>query len=162
MKRLVLMIALFAQILPAQQNSLTVDLQAVTGSSVNWETTISLDAQNGMENGVLIEIPAGLKMAPLNARINEAEMFLQNINETPSKESVVCWDLSAEGIILFFRDGQFNSGDQIVIKTMTTQIKKRIAENPTITIRTVQKNNQDIQISEDIKASSIVKLKIEN
>jgi hypothetical protein len=75
---------------------------------------------------------------------------------------VICWDLSPEGVIFFFQDGQINTGDRIVIKTMTTQIKKHIDENPTINIRTVQKNNQDIEISEDIKASTIIKLNIEN
>ena len=89
-------------------------------------------------------------------------MFLQNKNETPSQETVICWDLSAEGIVLFFQNGQFNSGDRLVIKTMTSQIKKRIADNPTINIRTVIDNNQNLQYSDDIKTSSGLELKIEN
>jgi hypothetical protein len=115
-----------------------------------------------MENGVLIEIPGEIKMVPLNARINQNDMLLQNTQETPSVESVVSWDLTPEGIMLFFREGQVNSGDQIVIKTMITRIKKSVSENPAIHIRTIQKNNQDIQISEDIKSSANLSLEIEN
>jgi len=162
MKKLVLIIALFAQILPAQQSNLTIDLQPVAKSGINWETTMTLDAQNGMENGFLVEIPAGIKMVPLSVEINQNEMLLQNIMATPSKESVISWDISEEGLVFFFQNGQLSPGDKIVIRTMTTQIRKRVDENPTINIRTVRINNQDIQISEDIKTSSIVELKIEN
>ena len=78
MKKLVLFTALFSQILFAQQNDLAIDLQPVADSAVNWETTISLDGQSGMENGLLIELPSGIRMAPVNATINDDQLFLQN------------------------------------------------------------------------------------
>ena len=162
MKRLVLITALFSQILLAQQNNLTIDLQPVAESKVNWEATLTFDALNGMQNGILIEVPAGLKMVPLTARINQNEMLLQNIKETPSKESVICWELSPEGIILFFRDGQFNAGDRLIIKTMTTLIKKRINQDAVVNIRSVQNIDPTIQYYEDIKSSANLSLKIEN
>ena len=81
-----------------------------------------------MENGLLIEIPSGLKMVLLSVRINQNEMFLQNTNETSSIESVISWDLSPEGVILLFQDGQSTTGDRIVVKTMTTRIKKNQKE----------------------------------
>ena len=80
LKRLVLITAVFSQIVFAQQNNLSVDVQPVSDSTINWETTLTLDAQIGMENGLLIEIPSGLKMVLLSVRINQNEMFLQNTN----------------------------------------------------------------------------------
>lgn len=162
MKRLVLITAIFSQILLAQQNNLTIDLQPVKESKVNWEATLTVDALNGMQNGILIEVPAGLKMVPLTVRINQNEMFLQNIKEIPSKESVICWDLSPEGIILFFSDGRFNTGDRLIIKTMTTLIKKRIIQDAVVNIRSVQNIKPTIQYSEDVKSSANLSLKIEN
>jgi hypothetical protein len=161
MKKLVLLTAFLSQILFAQQNNLAVDLQPVPGSDINWESTLLLDAQSGMENGLLIEMPAEIRMVPLNVRINDGEFYLQNKSETPTNESVINWDLSAEGVVLFFPEGKYNSGDRLVIKTMTTQIKKQVAQNPTINIRTIV-NKQDLQFSEDIKTSSTLQLKIEN
>jgi hypothetical protein len=162
MKKLVLLTAFLSQILFAQQNDLAIDLQPVSGSNINWETTLTLDAQSGMENGLLIELPAGIKMVPVIARINADDMYLQNKSETPSIEKLICWDLTAEGVVLYFQDGQFNSGDRLVIKTMTSQIKKQAAENPTINIRTIVNRDQELQFSADIKTSSIMQLKIEN
>ena len=162
MKKIVLITAFFSQILFAQQNDLTIVTKPVTESNVNYETTLTVNAISGMENGFLIEIPAGMKMVPMNVIINQNELFLQNLNEIPSKETIVCWTLVPEGITLFFRDGQFSSGDQIVIKTMTTQLKKRFDENPTINIRTVQKNDSSIQYSEDIKSSANLLLKMKD
>jgi hypothetical protein len=161
MKKLVLITVLFSQILFAQQNELAVDLKPVAESDINWETTLTLDAQSGMESGLLIEVPAGIKMVPLNVRINDKDLYLQNKGETPSIDSAINWELSAEGVTLFFAQGQYNSGDRLVLKTMTSQIKKTVTENPTINIRTIV-NKQDLQFSEDVKTSSILQLKIEN
>ena len=162
MIKLVLLTALFSQILFAQQNNLALDIQPVSESGVNWETTLTLDAQSGMENGLLVELPTGIKMVPLTARINADEMLLQNTSEIPSKDNVVSWELSEDGIILYFQDGQLSSGDQLVLKTMTSQIKKRIEDNQQINIRTIVSTNPDVQFSEDIKSSGNIVLNIEN
>jgi hypothetical protein len=162
MKKLVLITALFSQILLAQPNDLIVDMNPVAESTVNWETTFTVNGQTGMENGLLIELPSGLKMVPLSARINQTEMYLQNLKETPSIESVICWDFSPEGIILFFGDGQFKTGDQIVLKTMTTLIKKNLKQEASVNIRAVQNINPIIQYSEDIISSANLSLKIKN
>ena len=161
-KKLVLITAVFSQIVFAQQNDLSIDVQPVSDSNINWETTLTLDAQSGMENGLLIEIPSGLKMVLLSVRINQNEMFLQNTNETSSIESVISWDLSPEGVILLFQDGQFTTGDRIVMKTMTTRIKKNLKDNAVINIRSIQNVNQTIQYSEDVKSSANLVLKIED
>jgi len=161
-KKLVLITAVFSQFVFAQQNNLSVDVQPVSDSNINWETTLTLDARSGMENGLLIEIPSGLKMVLLSVRINQNEMFLQNTNETSSIESVISWDLSPEGVILLFQDGQFTTGDQIVMKTMTTRIKKNQKDDAVINIRSVQNVNETIQYSEDVKSSANLSLKIEN
>ena len=162
MKKLVLITAIFSQILFAQQNDLTLEMTPVTGSAVNWEATLTLNASGGIENGFFIEVPAGVKMAPLSARINQNDLFLQNLNEIPSGESIICWTLLPEGLVFFFRDGQFNPGDQIVVTTMTTQVKKTLEANPAVNIRSIQKNESTIQYSEDIKSSANLSLKIEN
>ena len=162
MKKFVLITVLFSQILFAQQNDLTVDLKPVSDSNVNWETTLTLNAQNGTEKGFLIEVPAGVKMAPISARINQNELFLQNLNDIPSEESIICWTLLPEGLAFFFREGQFNPGDQIVVTTMTTQVRKTLESNPVVNIRSVQKNASDIQYSEDIKSSANLSLRNDN
>jgi hypothetical protein len=161
MKKLVLFTALFSQILFAQQNDLAIDLQPVADSAVNWETTLTLDGQTGMENGLLIELPSGIRMAPVNATINDNQLFLQNSIEISEKESVLSWELSPEGILLRFQDGQYNQGDQLVLKLMMSKIKKRFTENPTINIRSVT-NSQTLEYSDDIKASSVLALIAEN
>jgi hypothetical protein len=161
-KKLILITTLFSTYLFAQQTNLTIEVQPVTDSGANWETTLSWSTQNAVETGVLFELPTGLKMVPLAVRINQNDMLLQNTSETPSDESVVSWDLSPQGIMLFFRPGQINSGDQIEVKTMSTLIKNHLDENPTITMRAVQKNNQDLQISETIESSANITLEIEN
>ena len=162
MKKLVLFIALFAQTLLAQPGDLAINLQPVRDSAVNWEATLTLEAQNGMENGLLIELPAGVKMVPLSARLNETELFLQNLDQAPASESVVNWDLTDEGVVLFFAEGQYSPGDRLILKTMTTQIKKQIEDNQQINIRTVLNTGPDIQYSEDIKVSNVLSLRIEN
>ena len=160
--KIVLIITLFSTYLFAQQTNLTIDVQPVTDSAANWETTMSFTMQNSVASGVLFELPTGLKMVPLSVRINQNDMLLQNTSDTPSRESVISWDLSPEGIMLFFRPGQVNSGDQVEVRTMSTVIKNHLDENPTITMRTVQKNNQNVQISEAIESSANITLEIEN
>ena len=96
LKKLLLIMAIFSQIVIAQENNLTIDMKPVAESNINWETTLILNGQNGMGKGVLIEIPSGLKMVPLSARINQTEMFLHNTNEMPAEASVISWDLSPE------------------------------------------------------------------
>jgi hypothetical protein len=162
MKKLVLFIALFSQMLFAQQNDLQVDLQPVSGSDVNWETTLTLDAEPGMENGLLVEIPAGIKMVPLSARLNDNIYYLQNKSELPENESVINWELSEEGIILFFPQGAYNAGDRLILKTMTTKIKKRLDDNQRINIRIIDNIIPEIQFSEDIKVSNSISLQTED
>jgi hypothetical protein len=157
-RKVVFLTAIFAQILFAQSNDLAVTLQPVSNSDVNWETTLTITGQSGLENGLLIELPAGVKMVPLNAQINQNTMFLQNINDVPTRESLICWNLNDDGLILFFSEGQFSSADQLVITTMTTQISKRIADNPTINIKAAQGNT----FSEEIKASTVLSLQSGN
>ena len=162
MKKLVMITVFFSQVLFAQQNNLTIDLQPVGDSTINWETTLSLIAPDGVENGMLIEIPVGLKMVPLSTSINQTDMLLQNKTEVPSTDSVICWDISPQGIILIFRNGQLNSGDQITVKTMTTRIRKNLTDNAVVNIRSVQNVDSAIQYSEDVKSSANISLKIEN
>ena len=162
MKKLLVFIALFSQILLAQQNDLAIDLQPVSQSEVNWETTLTLEGQSGMENGLLIELPAGIKMVPLSARLNENDLFLQNLDQTPARESVINWHLTEAGVVLFFAEGQYSSGDQLILKTLTTQIKKRIDDNQQINIRTIINSDTEIQFSSDVKTSSRLQLKNED
>ena len=75
---------------------------------------------------------------------------------------MISWDLSPEGVILLFQDGQFTTGDRIVMKTMTTRIKKNQKDDAVINIRSVQNVNETIQYSEDVKSSANLSLKIEN
>lgn len=162
MKKLVVITALFSQILFAQQKNLTVQLQPVPKSAVNWETTLILEAQSGMENGLLIELPAGIKIVPVSVRLNDIDMYLQNVNEIPTNESVITWNLAEEGMVLLFSEGKFNPGDRLVLKTMMTKIKKQIEDSAQINIRTVVNSGPDIQFSEDIKISNGLSLKTEN
>jgi len=162
LKKLVLITAIFSQIVFAQQNDLTIDLQPVADSKINWETTLTLVASDDVSSGMLIEIPSAIKMVPLGTRINQNEMLLQNKSEVPSTDSVICWDLSKDGIILLFRDGQLNSGDQIIVKAMTTRVKRNLDENAVVNIRSIQNADSPIQYSEDIKSSANLSLKIEN
>jgi len=134
-------------------------VQPVSDSNINWETTLTLDARSGMENGLLIEIPSGLKMVLLSV---QNEMFLQNTNETSSIESVISWDLSPEGVILLFQDGQFTAGDRIILKTMIKKKKKNLKDDAVINIRSIQNVNQTIQYSEDVKSSANLLLKNED
>ena len=71
------------------------------------------------------------------------------------------WELTQEGIVLRFQDGQYNQGDQLVLKLITSQIKKRLTENPVINIRLVV-NQETLEYSQDIKASNVLSLIAEN
>ena len=63
--KIVLIITLFSTYLFAQQTNLTIDVQPVTDSAANWETTMSCTMQNSVASGVLFELPTGIDLENL-------------------------------------------------------------------------------------------------
>ncbi len=154
MKKIVLVTVLLAQILFAQPGDLSVNLQQIPQSDINWEMILSLNAPAGTQSGFLIEIPSTIKMVPISVRINQSDLWLQNSEQVSASDSVVNWVFMPEGVSFLFKEGQLTTGDQMVIKAMITKLKKRESSESVLKIRPVQNIESDIQISNEVITSA--------
>ena len=154
MKKIVWGSILFAQILFAQPGDLSVNLQKISPSDINWEITLTMNAPAGTQSGFLIEIPFNIKMVPLSVRINQADLWLQNAAQVSASDSVVHWVFMPDGVSFLFKEGQLTIGDQVVIKAMITLFKKRESSESVLKIRSVQNIESDSQISNEVITST--------
>ena len=154
MKKIVLVSVLFAQILFAQPGDLSVNLEKIPQSDINWEMTLSLNAPAGTQSGFLIEIPSTIKMVPLSVRINQADLWLQNSEQASVSDSVVNWVFMPDGVSFLFKEGQLAIGDQVVIKAMITKFIKRESSESVLKIRSAQNIESDSQISNEVITST--------
>jgi hypothetical protein len=137
----------------AQQSTLDISFENITENNSNWETNLSFSATNAIQTGILIGIPQGLRVVPLNVWINEKNIWLQYSDQVPQRDSVLTWHNNAEGLVILFGQDFLSSGDQIQISFMSTLIKKQLTTEELIEIRAVTQSSDPVQISDQIFAS---------
>ena len=154
MKKIVLITLFFAQILVAQPGDLSIDLQQISQSDINWEMILTMNAPAGTQSGFMIQMPASIKMVPVSVRINQADWWLLNTAQVSESDSVVSWVFMPDGVSFLFRDGQLVIGDEIEIKAVITMLQKTEISESAIRIRAVQAIEADIQVSDEVITST--------
>ena len=134
MKKTIAIFVFSIQFLFAQQNLMTISTGQKSGSGVDWETTITINIADEIQAGFQLTLPAALRLIPLSVQINQKNLWLQNTTVVSAVDSVVSWNLLADGIVFQFNPDQLKSGDQLVITSMTVLRQKKINPESTIDI----------------------------
>ena len=125
MKTILLFMGLLAQIVYGQSENLQIQTKPAAENDVSWETTLTITLPAAIQNGFLLELPAGLQMIPISVTENTRPLWLQNSDQPAAVDSVVSWQTTARGTVFMFRAGQTVSGDRLQIVAMTTLSGKR-------------------------------------
>ena len=134
MKKTIAIIVFLIQFLFAQQNMMTISAEKKSGSEVDWETTITINVTDEIKAGFQLILPVDLRLIPLSVQINQKNLWLQNATVVSAVDSVVSWNLLADGVVFQFNPDQLKSGDQLTLKAMMVLVRKNIERNSTIDI----------------------------
>ena len=86
-------------------------------------------------------------------------MWLQKTTQVSSSDSVICWEMIPQGLVLLLNNKQVSNSGQLIVESMVTYIRKTENSDAIITIRAVQNDGPDFQLSNDVKASAILPLR---
>lgn len=147
--------------LPAQTDQLQVSVAPLSGSETDREMIIDWQASVQLSEGILIQLPQGVKAVPVSIRINDAEMWLKNGEAPPERDSVVVWQLNADGLVLLFDNGLLTNGDRLLIRSQAS-IPVAVPESNTIQIREVNVESDQLISGDQVLASGILQISQEN
>jgi hypothetical protein len=154
MRRIALLTVLFAQVVFAQSGDLGVEIQNIAQSESNWEISFSYNISNNSQPGILLELPGELKVIPMQIQLNQTNLWLQNKDEISQSVIVVNWQTLPEGLQLLFAENQVAAGDQLLIKTMATLIRKEMNPGAAVQIRRVERVGETKQFSDQVLATT--------
>jgi hypothetical protein len=153
MIRIIALICIFLiSPLIAQAQNLDLSFEKQGDDNLNWEMTIIFTVTSATQNGMLVEIPGQIRVVPMNVRINQKDIWMQNSEQVPQIDSLTTWHSVDEGLVFLFGEGLLSSADQLQMTCMATVLDKQISNEAVIQIRAVV-NTNPIQISEQIIAS---------
>jgi len=113
---LVLFCILPATFLFAQADNLTINVNRMSPQSADWEATFSWQSSLNLQNGLIFELSENMQVVPASVRVDDQEMWLKQGLEIPTNDSVVCWEVSPEGLILLFAENRINSGNRLAVR----------------------------------------------
>ena len=154
MKRLLFFFFILPQLLLAQLSDLSVQISDIAASSSNKEMTVQLTAAAAIQDGLMVQLPADIKMIPLAIEINQKNPALLNSDQLSGSEDVVSWDLVAEGIAFIFAPGQLLAGDQLRIRAALTLLGGEIRAGTAVEIHSIQTSPSGIQTSDEVISSA--------
>jgi len=154
MKRLLFLFFILPHLLLAQMSDLSVQISDIAASSSNKEMTLQLTAAASMQSGLLIQLPADIKMIPLAIEINQNIPALLNSDQLSGSDDVVSWDLVNEGVAFIFAPGQLLAGDQLRIRAALTLLSEKIRAGTAVEIRSAQTSPSGIQTSDEVISSA--------
>jgi hypothetical protein len=154
MKRLLFLFFILSHLLLAQTSDLSVQISDIAASSANKEMTLQLTAAASLQSGLLIQLPADIKMIPLAIEINQNNPALLNSDQPSGSDVVVNWELVPEGVAFIFATGQLLAGDQLRIRLALTLLSGEIRAGTSVEIHAVQTSPSGIQTSDEVISSA--------
>lgn len=154
MKAQNILLILFLIIAPAlaQQTGASIDITPIPESDSDWEFNLNLDLTSSLSNGILLETPQEVMLIPISLRINQEEMWLQNILSVPDRDSVIAWQNMPQGIMLIAKSDLLNSGDNIQLKCMAN-IQDSELEQAEIRLKEVVSQTDGLKVSTNVFSS---------
>lgn len=106
--------ALFAQ----NPNDLNLQLSKHPNTSNEWDLTIDLSLDQQIDSALLFEFPQWITAVPSSVQLNDQTLWLKNSTDTPESDTVVTWQIGADGLGLHFKDGLIKNGDRVNVKCL--------------------------------------------
>jgi hypothetical protein len=138
------------------QENLTISLNPVEQSSVNWDLSLSLDARSEF----YIEIPSGMRFIPTTIEVADQQFWLQNTIQVPPRESVVSWSADPNGIVFRFRDSDTPPGAEIRISGVLSLVKKEVLNTELFQIKTVTGVTEEAITTDQVIATAALPVSI--
>ena len=114
---------LTTQVLFAQNSNLEIQLSKHPNTQANYELKIQVRFAGQIESGLLIELPASIKVVPSAIELNNNPLWLKNISSIPDSDSVVNWELIPDGLILRFKDNLLKVNDLLNVTCISHILK---------------------------------------
>ena len=157
MKRfLTILLFLFASLQVYAQNNLTISMNPVEQSTVNWDLSLALDARSEF----YIEIPSGVRFIPTAIAVADQQFWLQNTIQLPPRESVASWSADPNGIVFRFRDTDIPVGAEIRISGVLSLIKKEVLNTELFQIKTVSNVTEEAITTDQLIATAALPVSI--
>jgi hypothetical protein len=115
-----LIFALFLTSLYAQSNDLVVTVSKMSEDTPDTEATFSWQSSRNIQSGLIFTLSENMKAVPISIRLDDREMWLKRGLESPSNDSIVCWELSPDGLILLFTNGLLNDNSNLNVRCHTS------------------------------------------
>ncbi|MCK5454438.1 MAG: hypothetical protein KAJ16_08750, partial [Calditrichia bacterium] len=150
-----LIFALFITSLYAQSNDLVVNVSRMSEDTADLEATFSWQSSRNIQSGLVFTLSENMQAVPVSIRVDNREMWLKKGLETPANDTIICWDLAPEGLILLFSDGLISNNTSLDVRCHASFTRGR-GDTATVEIREVTFRDGQSEINENPLANASI------
>ncbi len=131
-RKIILFVCLFFMgTLSAQTAKLTASYQPQSSTQAGQNLILVVDLAQQLNDGLLFELPGKTRLVPFAIKRNGTALWMKNENSEPANDNAVHWDFKDNNLILRFKTGLLQNGDQIEVDCTphvvdTTAVENRI------------------------------------
>ncbi|GAB4378918.1 MAG: hypothetical protein Kow0042_27830 [Calditrichia bacterium] len=104
----------------SQPSSLAIRLQNIPDTEGEWELRATLNLNQNLANGFVVQVSENMPMIPVTVRLNNRSVWLQNLLSVPQRDSVIAWQKVTDGIMFLCQDDFLKAGDVMEIIFMVS------------------------------------------
>ncbi|HID39285.1 MAG TPA: hypothetical protein EYP36_07205, partial [Calditrichaeota bacterium] len=115
-RKIILFVCLFtAGTLFAQTARLTAGYQPQSATQAGQNLVLVVDLAQQISDGLVFELPGRTRLVPFAIKRNGTAFWMKNENSEPEKNDAVHWSFKDNRLILRFKAGLLQNGDQIEV-----------------------------------------------
>ena len=124
-----LIIGVLSPNLFSKQTDVSVNLNPLPNNARNYTVEINLVLPLTPSDGVVIKVPQEIQLIPVAISLNDSQLWLQNMLSVPSQDSVVAWQSVSDWIMMVFKNGLFQTGDEIKLRCLSKMHHPDLSQN---------------------------------
>lgn len=118
-----------ATVLFAQPGTLLLKMSPIANTNRDFDFELNLQLSITPANGISIELPDGISLVPVSAKLNGNNLWLRHLSTIPTQDSVVAWEAGPQDLKLFLKAGVLQSGDVLNLICRTTVRNSNLDQN---------------------------------
>lgn len=151
MKKLIcILILIYVTNSYAQTDILNITIANRPKTNFNFDLKFTINSPEEISPGILIELPEGIKVVPVDISIDGKKFWLKNNSKIPEHNNIAFWYLTANGIVILFNSDQTLKNRTLEINCTAFLLNKELSGNSLVKIRKIEIVNENTTITNQI------------
>jgi hypothetical protein len=139
----------------SQGTNIAITFDPLSNSNRDFEFELTFRLPITPSDGIAIEHPQEISLIPVEITINDSKLWLKNSDTVALQDSVVAWQVIPSGIMIIFKNGLFNVGDELRLRCISAISSQNVAQSQ-VRVKEIVSQADGMQVASEIFASGSV------